>query len=312
VAKRDVQRIALVATRCAICGTHDNSETVYPSSFDAGAFTPAVFSARRTPDQTHYRIVRCLDCGLLRSDPVATDDVLSDLYARSEFHYAEETANLARTYGRYLSKLDRFARRKEALLEVGCGNGFFLEEAGRLGYRDVGGVEPSLDAVSQAPQQLRDSIVVDIMRPGLFDEQSFDVVCLFQVLDHLADPAAVLSECLTLLRPGGLLLCLNHDAAALSARVLGARSPIIDIEHTYLYNQETIARLTADQGYQVLESGTVWNTYSMRYLAHLLPLPGKTKSSFARALKATRLESLRLSVKLGNLYVIAERPEAPR
>ena len=85
--------IELVATRCAICGTEDNSETVYPANFDAGAFTPEIFSARRNPDRIHYRLVRCLTCGLFRSDPVASDDVLSDLYARSEFHYGEETTS---------------------------------------------------------------------------------------------------------------------------------------------------------------------------------------------------------------------------
>jgi SAM-dependent methyltransferase len=301
--------IPLTPTRCAVCGTEGNAQTVHEASFDAGAFTPAIFSARRTPDRIHYRLVRCLACGLLRSDPVASDDVIADLYMRSEFHYGEETANLARTYGRYLAKLERHERRHDALLEVGCGNGFFLEEARRQGYETVRGVEPSTDAVAQAPPGLRDEIVVDVMRNGLFDEQSFDAICFFQVLDHLADPAGVLGECLTLLRPGGLLLCLNHDAGALSARVLGARSPIVDIEHTYLYTRPTISRLLGSVGFDVLETGTVWNTYTLRYLAHLLPLPGPVKGALAKGLQATRLERLRLTVKLGNLYAIARRAE---
>lgn len=304
--------ITLTATRCAVCGTDGNSETVYPASFDAGAFTPAIFSARRAPDRIHYRLVRCLTCGLLRSDPVAADDVLSDLYARSEFHYGEETASLSSTYGRYLAECERFWGRKEALLEIGCGNGFFLEEARRRGYATVRGVEPSTDAVAQAPAELQTAIVVDIMRPGLFDEQTFDVICFFQVLDHLADPGAVLGECLKLLRPGGLVLCLNHDAGALSARVLKERSPIVDIEHTYLYSRETLGRLLEAQGYRVRGGGAVRNTYSLRYLTHLLPLPGPVKRSAAGALRATRLGDLRLSVKLGNQYAIAQRPESGR
>jgi SAM-dependent methyltransferase len=302
------EAITLTATRCAICGTENNSETVYPASFDADAFTPAIFSARRTPDRIHYRLVRCLTCGLLRSDPVATDDVLSDLYTRSEFHYGEETESLSSTYGRYLAKCEAVWPRKDALLEIGCGNGFFLEEARRRGYADVRGVEPSTDAVAQAPADLQGAIVIDIMRPGLFEEQSFDVICFFQVLDHLADPGAVLGECLKLLRPGGLVLCLNHDEGALSARVLKQRSPIVDIEHTYLYSRRTLGRLLEDRGYRVRAGGAVRNTYSVRYLNHLLPLPNRAKSALAGALHATRVEDLRLSVPLGNQYVIAERP----
>ena len=72
--------ITLTATRCAICRTEGNSELVYAASLDADAFTPAIFSARRSPDRIHYRIVRCLTCGLIRSDPVASDELLTDLF----------------------------------------------------------------------------------------------------------------------------------------------------------------------------------------------------------------------------------------
>jgi SAM-dependent methyltransferase len=304
-----METIHLQETRCAICGSVDNAETVYPANLGRDAFTPAVFSARRTPDRIHYQIVRCLECGLLRSDPVASAEILSDLYSRSEFHYADESTNLAETYGRYLDELDRYGCTKEALLEIGCGNGFFLEEARRRGYAVVRGVEPSADAVAQAPAGLRAAIVVDVMRPGLFDEQSFDAICLFQVLDHLTDPARVLNECRQLLRPGGFILCLNHDVEAMSARLLGERSPIIDVEHTYLFSKSTISRLLAGLGFRVLVCGPVRNTYSLRYLSHLLPLPRQAKNPLLAALDATRLGRVRLSVRLGNLYAIAQRSD---
>jgi SAM-dependent methyltransferase len=305
----DANSLSLKETRCAICGSADNAETVYAANLGPEAFTPTVFSARRAPDRIHYRIVRCLECGLLRSDPVASVEIVSDLYSRSEFHYAEESKNLADTYGRYLDELERYGRGKAALLEIGCGNGFFLEEARRHGYGVVRGVEPSADAVAQAPPDLREAIVVDVMRPGLFDEQSFDAICLFQVVDHLPDPAGVLKECWRLLRPGGLFLCLNHDVEAMSARLLGERSPIVDVEHTYLFSKSSISRLLETLGFRVLACGPVRNTYSLRYLSHLLPLPRRAKTPLLTALDVTRLGRVRLSVRLGNLYAIAQRPE---
>jgi SAM-dependent methyltransferase len=307
-----VDAIPLTETRCAICASVGNAETVYPANLGADAFTPAVFSARRAPDRIHYRIVRCLGCGLLRSDPVASPELVSDLYSRSRFEYGGESANLARTYGRYLAELDRYGGGKEALLEIGCGNGFFLEEARRRGYTLVRGVEPSADAVAQAPPGLRESIGVEVMRPGLFGEESFDAICLFQVLDHLPDPAEVLSECLRLLRPGGLVLCLNHDVEAFSARLLGERSPIVDVEHTYLFSQRTISRLLEALGFRMLACGPARNTYSLRYLSHLLPLPRRAKTPLLGVLGATRVGNVRLSVRLRNLYAIAQRPEESR
>src|SRR5665647_326619 len=142
------QRTELHATPCAICGTLGAASEVYRANFDFEAFSPEVFSARRIPDGIHYRIVRCNTCGLLRSDPVAGADTLARLYALSTFTYDDEVAHLRTTYGRYLSEaLEHLDGPRGRLLEIGCGNGFFLEEALNMGFSEVRGVEPSTEAV---------------------------------------------------------------------------------------------------------------------------------------------------------------------
>jgi len=79
-------------------------------------------------------MVRCLSCGLVRSDPVLDEATLAHLYAESTFDYEAETANLKATYGRYLAKLRAFSNHQDSLLEIGCGDGFFLEQALTQGY----------------------------------------------------------------------------------------------------------------------------------------------------------------------------------
>lgn len=294
----------LTATTCAICGPHPDADILYEANFEPDDLNPDVFSARRSPDRIHYRLVRCRRCRLVRSDPVADAEMLSKLYERSHFDYGDEAKNLQRTYGRYLTALTRFGVDQGSLLEIGCGNGFLLEAALDLGWHNVRGVEPSREAVARASPRVRAAIVRDVMRPGLFERASFDAICLFQVLDHLADPGAVLDECHRLLRPEGVVLCFNHNVEALSARLLGERSPIIDIEHTYLYSPSTLGRLFDDHGFEVLEVGSARNRYSLRYLAHLLPLPGLLKRVTLGCLSGSRVGLLALSVPLGNLYLI--------
>ena len=298
---------ALQATRCAICGTEGNATELFRSTVTPEAFDARHFSARRLPDRVHYRMVRCDKCGLVRSDPAADPAKVASLYARSSFDYATEVANLSRTYGRYLGKLDRHGAQRDGLLEVGCGNGFFLEEALRRGYRDVRGIEPSRDAIESAPPSVRPLIVEDVLRPGVLPAQSTGVVCMFQVFDHLPDPGAALDEVHRVLRPGGLALILNHDADAPSAKVLGERSPIVDVEHYYLYSRATLGRLAAAHGFEVVESGPVWNDYSLSYIARLLPLPGGSKRAAQGLLEMTRLAKPRVRVPLGNLYAVAKR-----
>jgi SAM-dependent methyltransferase len=303
-----VTAVDLHATSCAICQTENNATELYRANFDPEAFSPTVFSARRMPDRIHYRMVRCNTCELVRSDPVADPARIADLYHQSSFDYSEETENLARTYGAYLARLDRHGASKGSLLEIGCGNGFFLMQALSQGYVDVHGVEPSRSAVELAPAAIRDKIVCAMMGPGVFPDRTFDAICLFQVLDHIFDPAALVQTCFDILRPGGFVLCLNHNVAALSARLLKERSPIVDIEHTYLYSPATIARLFTHFGFQVKETGGVRNRYSLSYLMRLVPLPASLKNIVLAALDFTHLGRLPLRVPLGNLYMIAQKP----
>jgi SAM-dependent methyltransferase len=278
-------KMRLLPTRCAICHTKGNATERYAATLSAEAFTPALFSARRLPDRDHYRIVRCNSCGLVRSDPVVDSEILADLYARTGFGYAEEVPHIRRTYGRYLAKLRAYGVSKGALLEIGCGNGFFLEEALVQGYGAVRGVEPSVAAREAAAPRVRPHIMTDIMRPGLLEPEHFDVVCLFHVLDHVPDPGGLLDECVRVLKPGGLILCISHNLEAVSARILRERSPIFHLQHTFLYNPATIARLSSAHGLQVKRVGPAVNLCSVRYLVWLAPLPSPNKRGILAFLK---------------------------
>ena len=241
---------------------------------------------------------------LKSEDPAA----LAKLYTLSRFSYDREVSQLSATYARYLSKLEGYKVRKGSLLEIGCGNGFVLEKALDLGYQQVTGIEPSIEAVNKASERIRPHLVCDLMRPGVFSASTFDVACAFQTFDHISDPGALLDECWNVLKPGGLMLCLNHNVQAISARILGERSPIIDIEHTYLYGPTTMSKVFELHGFRVCHVGRVWNDYAVRYLARLLPLPAGLKSALVQTLSASAAGSLQLRVPLGNQYLVAQKP----
>jgi len=303
-----VQSLELSATECPICHTTDNAVELYPAKLSDDAFNPETFSARRLPDRVHYRIVRCASCGLVRSDPVADPSIQAELYAKAGFDYGEQVGNLRETYGRYLAKLEALGAHKGSLLEIGGGNGFVLQEALAQGYTQVTGVEPSSAAIASADPSIRPHMICDLMRPGLFEAEQFDVVCMFQTFDHITDPNALLDECFRVLKPGGFLLCLNHNVEAPSARLLGERSPIVDVEHPFLYSPKTMARVAEAHGFVVTESGPARNRVTVRYLAWLAPLPAGIKRRTLDWLKNAPIGRLTFSVPLGNLYFIARKP----
>jgi SAM-dependent methyltransferase len=292
-------------TRCMICDSREFDREVYAMNFAPEDLNADVFSARRLPDRLHYRMVRCGRCGLLRSDPILTDDELGRLYAGSHFTYAAEAAFTGETYLRYLREALPFVRERRRIMEIGCGSGFFLDRALDEGFAEAWGVEPSVAAVEQASPRVRDRIRVGLYDRATFAPEQFDLICAFQILDHAPDPAGMLRACHEHLKPGGVALFINHDAGALSARLLGELSPIVDVEHTVLFDQNTMRRIFEAAGFRVERVFAVRNTYPLQYWAKMAPLPGPLKSAAQTVLRSSGLGRVPITLKAGNLGAIA-------
>ena len=296
---------ALRDTRCMICDTREFDRQVYAMNFRPEDLNADVFSARRLPDRLHYRMVRCSQCGLLRSDPILTDEELGRLYAGSHFTYAAEAAFTGETYLHYLRETLPHVRERGRIMEIGCGSGFFLERALDEGFAEAGGVEPSVQAVEQASPRCRDRIRIGLYDRATFAPEQFDLICAFQILDHAPDPGAMLRACHEHLRPGGVALFINHDAGALSARLLGELSPIVDVEHTVLFDQQTMRRIFERCGFRVERVFSVRNTYPLQYWAKMAPLPGPLKDAAQTVLRGSGLGRIPITLKAGNLGTVA-------
>lgn len=301
---------AEIRTKCAICGTYDNSREVYPANFEGEDLDAKAFSARRFySEKIHFRMVKCKECGLLRSDPIIDPDSYSNLYLNSDFTYDALIDNLSRTYGYYLRKTEKFIEEKKSLLEIGCGNGFFLEEALSQGYTDVWGVEPSTKAIEKSKFDIRNKIKQEMFTRDSFPENTFDCVCIFQTLDHLLDPIKMLDDAMYVLKPGGVILAINHDLDSVSSRFLGEKSPIIDIEHTYLYNKITMRKLFEKGGFLVEKVFSTYSRHSVGYLFSLLPIkPVFLKFCIHKILDFTYISKISLFLPIGNIGIIAKKP----
>jgi SAM-dependent methyltransferase len=297
----------LIHTRCPLDDTDDADVEVYPANFQLEQLDPSIFSARRLPDRIHYRMVRNTRTGCLRADPVLDDDTLLALYRASKVTYEPVTEFTATTYLHYFRRVLPQLSDRRGILEIGCGNGFFLDQLTPFAFERVCGVEPSEEAVAKAAPSVRPGIVPGVLQVDTFPPDSFSLVCGFQVLDHLARPNEVLQLCKRVLAPGGVTLWICHDIGAWTARLLGRACPMIDIEHTVLYDRLTIRQLFERNGFEVLEVGGVRNGYPLGYWSRLAPLPRQLKSVALRFLAATGLGRWNLSMNLGNMYLTARK-----
>lgn len=168
----------------------------------------------------------CDECGLVFVHdiyPEYEEDFDGGVYLDHVAGRTELRPKEVRTHAEILARFEPL-RSTNRLLEVGCGHGFFLDQARRAGW-DVQGV----DVVPEMVQLARERFGIDVFEGELpaarFAPASFDAVYLCEVIEHIPDPIELMAEIHRLLRPGGRALLRTGNACSWSARLRGAAWP---------------------------------------------------------------------------------------
>lgn len=293
---------------CPLCGGTKEARVVLESNIAPAKFTEFAFASRKVPEYMHPRMVECADCCMLYGNPVLPLETILQAYHEAAFDSQEESAFASITYRKLLkTHLPGLSARKSAL-DIGAGDGSFLEQLLLLGFREVTGVEPSAAPIAASKPEIRKHIRHGCFRVQDFEPDQFDLVTCFQVLEHLWDPAGIARDAFRILRPGGMFCVVVHNREALSARLLGARSPIFDVEHLQLFCPATIAKLLQRTGFVNIQRVPVWNRYPLHYWMKLAPLPRGLKEFSIKASKQIAVGNIPFAIPAGNLAAMGYKP----
>jgi 2-polyprenyl-3-methyl-5-hydroxy-6-metoxy-1,4-benzoquinol methylase len=128
-------------------------------------------------------------------------------------------------------------RRPSRVLDVGSGDGLFLDSLAAAGIPQAGltGIEMNADAVQAMIQKGYSAHQISANSPYPFEDGRFDVVFAGEVLEHVFDPNAMLDECRRVLKPGGILLLTTPNLLSWYNRVLVlfGITPFF-VEHSYV------------------------------------------------------------------------------
>jgi SAM-dependent methyltransferase len=224
--------------------------------------------------------ITCRSCGLMTvsADYSAgyTDQQLHAMYGESYFHGAEyadylaDKPDLQQTLAGHLRWVRRYVPPGRRILEIGCAYGYFLELI-RHTYPDSLGVDISAESVSYARGSGLNALAGDLLEmdvPGLYD-----AVCLWDTIEHLPHPAAMIRKAATHLRPGGHLFLTTGDFGALLPRIQGRRwRQIHPPTHLFYFTRDALAALCAKLGFDVVTFATV--TTHIHFRTALLTLQG--------------------------------------
>jgi SAM-dependent methyltransferase len=269
-------------------------------------------------DVTFETLARCRRCGFVTWRG-ASDLEPGALYDEAYFHGAEypdyrgQEPAIRRSMRRHLRQMARWAPLRGALLEIGCAYGFFLAEA-RAHFQRVVGTDVSDAALAHARNALGlDARAGDF--PSLeFGAERFDVVCLWDTLEHLDRPDAHLRRAHDLLVPGGFVFLTTGDVGSWNARLRGSRWRLIHPPtHLHYFSRDTVTRLLERTGFRVagIETTAYYHTlYSV--LGSLQIRGGPTARLAARtsAMLGPQLTNrIGAYVNLGDImFVAATRP----
>lgn len=221
-----------------------------------------------------FRVLTCAGCGLVYVTPRLQGQALLDVYDASYWNsqnpkqrgyadYAAEGALYLKTFQKRMALVSRWLPPQARILDVGCAAGYFLRVAQRHGH-DVHGVELSAAIAVEAQQALGQGRVhigtlAEAMTQKDYGARSFDLVTLWDVIEHIPTPQEVLQQVRTLIKPGGRLLLETQNVASRWARLLGRRwHHYKHDEHLFHFDPRTIRRLLDECGFRVLEVGSAY------------------------------------------------------
>lgn len=150
------------------------------------------------------------------------------------------------------------------LLEIGCSCGVLLKSARDNFGLKVCGVEPSTWAARYASEQFGLEIHKTYIEDAQFSEESFDVVILADVIEHLENPRRVLERVRDILKPGGQLLLLTPDIGSLTARLAGRFWWGILDEHNFYFSRKTLNLLLKECGFDVISCQSFGRIFSLK------------------------------------------------
>ena len=257
------------------------------------------------PEYMHWRLSECSRCDVLYVNPAPSAEVLSNLYHQAAFDSAKEAGFASKTYSSCLPRIVRRLPDLSGALDVGTGNGAFLEELLIAGFTGVSGIEPSSAPIESAASAIRPLIRKDMFRAGLYEPESFRLVTCFQTIEHLHDPLEFCKDFQKILKPNGALFIIGHNRRAISAKVMGFRSPIFDIEHLQLFSRKSYHHLLINAGFRVAWIKPIWNRYPLSYWFRLAPLPGKIKDPMLKMLSQGMIGRIILGLPAGNMMAVA-------
>ncbi|MFM2322413.1 MAG: hypothetical protein RLZZ225_566 [Pseudomonadota bacterium] len=286
---------------CPVCEAPPKDALLFQKeNFDEKRVSEFSYASRKEPEYMCHQLVRCRICDLVYVSSPPKQDELAQIYHVSEYDSSEEADDAAQTYIKTIQPILARLKHKNSVLEIGSGTGVLLELLQDQGFIKLVGIEPSSAAIAAAPPHRHKWLKQGIFKEHDFKPASFDLICCFMTMEHVHDPMVTALAANRLLRQNGAFVTVTHDYNSLVNRILGKKSPIIDIEHMQLFSKTSIYELFKRSGFDKVSVNPFINYYSFSYWMRLAPFPKTVKRYLNWMIATIGIDKLRIGLNVGN------------
>jgi hypothetical protein len=261
-------------------------------------------------------ILRCGACSYVFADMRLTDEELFELYNEEFFTGAEFSdyagdekffrKNFALRYRELRPFLD--PARHQHLLEIGSAYGFFLDEV-RERFASVQGIDITDAGVRYARDELKLDVVQADFLAHDYGAQKFDVVCMWDTIEHLREPHRYVEKIAAHTEAGALLAITTADIESFNARLRKEKWRMIHPPtHLHYFSPQTIARLLDSYGFEVVSNRYCGFYRSIGNMAYNILVLRQQKPQFYQPLERIGIGGLGFYLNLYDImHVIARR-----
>jgi 2-polyprenyl-3-methyl-5-hydroxy-6-metoxy-1,4-benzoquinol methylase len=250
---------------CPVCGQND-FEVLFESNLEDSDSRAVVETIYMLWGERRGRHVKCKNCHVIYVNPMQNGSIISEAYSQMR---SDDAAIIRETRLRATKSQVELVKKYNGdghLLDIGCGEGFFLLTASKFGYATKG-VEPSRDAAAYARKEFGLDIEAKPFEALRFPENHFDVVTLWQVLEHMPYPLMVLKEVHRILKPGGMLVITTPDIEGIPARILKKRWWCITRLHINQFTTRTLMTIFRNAGFSNISAVSYKESISLLMLS---------------------------------------------
>jgi 2-polyprenyl-3-methyl-5-hydroxy-6-metoxy-1,4-benzoquinol methylase len=229
------------------------------------------------------------------------DEEIGKLNIEEKHIQFNQLIKIMEKYGSYQGK---------KVLDAGANTGVFLSLMKKHTHH-IFGVEPSTEAVQTAKNIFNIEIQNSVIGQSKWENDFFDMITMWDVIEHLYDPKGDLSFLHSKLQKGGRIFISTHNIGDFLLPLLGPKYPLFMYQHFFHFSKKTLARLLKDCGFEVLETHSFCKSWSMGYLYELIDkqwpnhwLGGFLKTVLSPLKKSKFLSTLILKFPVPHFFVI--------